>query len=94
MHYQISWFDDETGKLLRGPEITALVKKEAAAIEATAKRIAPVGDTGDYRDSIHTVAVTGKDRATYRVETLIPYCMKVEAKYGVLRRAMKANEKG
>ena len=91
--FQISWYDDETGKLLRGPEIAGLVKKEAAAVEATAKRIAPVA-TGGYRDSIQTVSVQGKDRVTYRVESLLPYAMKVEAKYGVLRRALKANEKG
>lgn len=89
----IIWDDQATGSLLKLPVIKSMCDKEAKAVAETAKRLAPV-KTGQYRESIHVDAVERKDRPAYFVAAEVPYALLVEARHGVLKRAMLANQKG
>jgi hypothetical protein len=75
-------------ELLNAADVRADLANRADAVEAEAKRIAPV-DTGEYRDSIHRESAT-TDRAVERVVASAPHAGLVEARTGVLVRALNA----
>lgn len=62
--------------------LTALAQQVLDAAESAA----PVA-TGDYRDSLQIIQAT-TDRAAVAVGATVPYAMAVEARHGVLSRAL------
>ena len=77
----------------RSAEVIAGVDACTELIAETARRTAPVGDTGDYRDGI---ATAGKFQRRYvgLVVATDPKSMIIESKTGNLARAGRANAKG
>ncbi|MDR2722988.1 MAG: HK97 gp10 family phage protein [Cellulomonadaceae bacterium] len=75
--------------VLNNPETRKLLKTAADNAAAAARASAPVV-TGTYRDSIKSHVGTSKDgtRAIGRVSASAPHAAKVEAKHGVLHRAI------
>lgn len=75
--------------LLKSPEVRAMLRKRAEAVAARARASAPVGETGDYRDSIGVESAT-TDRAVERVVARDPKALIIESKTGNLVRALGA----
>jgi len=75
-------------ELLKSPEVRALLRQRAEAVAARARSIAPV-DTGRYRDDIGVRDDT-TDRAVVRVGSSAPHAHLVEARDGVMVRALGA----
>jgi ABC-type sugar transport system ATPase subunit len=74
----------------RAGSTTALVKRAADQIAATARATAPV-DTGAYKAAIHVEARRGLFRDYAVVVADDPASMLVEAKTGNLVRALRSN---
>ncbi len=72
--------------LLKSDRVREVVRARAEDVLAAAKSSAPV-ESGGYRDSLRLVD-DETDRAVVRVTATVPYARKVEARYGVLSRAM------
>lgn len=64
------------------------LNRSATGVESAARATAPV-DTGEYLDSIH-IETDHTDRMVKRVISNVPYAMIVEARDGVLARALDA----
>jgi hypothetical protein len=88
-------------ELMQDSAVKRILRERAEAIASRARDAAPVGETGDYRDSIHVEEITlnelpaaskwtygGDARPVLLVKVGVPYGRKVEAKHGVLARAL------
>ena len=88
------WFHD----MLTSPEVEALVKSKAQIALAQAKILAPKPDgskdhrrrTGDYFRSLRIVKVPHAYRNTYKGLSDSPYGLFVEARYHVLKKALRS----
>jgi hypothetical protein len=76
-------------EVLRAPKVVEQVRSIAEAGLQNAKSSAPV-DSGAYRDGLHLERKEAKFRTVYRVVGSDPKTMLIEAKRGVLARALKA----
>lgn len=70
-----------------GGGVDAMLQAEAETRAERARANAPVGDTGNYRDSIH-VETDHTDRMVKRVVADVPYAMVVEANHGTMARSL------
>lgn len=78
----------EVGVLLRSAKVRSILTDYAQPVLAAAKASAPVA-TGEYRDSLHIEQIE-TDRAVVRVASDSDHAWIVEAKHGVLARALDA----
>lgn len=75
------------GQLLKSGEVRDFVTERAERVLSAAQSSAPVGETGDYKASLHIEQDT-TDRAVVRVVADVPYARIVEANTGTLSRAL------
>lgn len=88
------WFRD----MLTSPSVEALTKSKAQIVLAQAKILAPKKDgspehkrrTGAYHRSLKIVKVPHEYRNAYKVLSDSPYGLFVEARYHVLKRALRS----
>lgn len=76
-------------ELLKSSEVRRMLRQRAEAVAARARASAPVGDTGDYRNSIAVESAT-TDRAVERVVARDRKALIIESKTGNLARALGA----
>lgn len=74
--------------LLKSSGVRSFVTSRADAVLAAAQSSAPV-DTGEYRDSLHIEQAT-TDRAVVRVVAGTDHGIVIEARDGILARALDA----
>lgn len=75
--------------LLTAAGVRADLTRRMERVAEHAQSTAPVGETGNYRDSIRVEQDT-TDRAVVRVRAAVPYALAVEAHTGNLARALAA----
>jgi hypothetical protein len=82
---------DGMADLLNDPGVAGAVRKEAGKVLEAAKGIAPVA-SGAYRDSLRVYSFTSTlyrtPRTVYAVGSDAAHALAVEAKHGVLQRAL------
>ena len=97
------WNRSAMSALVSSPEVSTACKEAAEKIAESARNIAPVGRAGApqydphpgrYKAAIQCVpSGTGRDgRRRYSVVVDLPYAAAVEAKHGVLHKAMKMHQ--
>jgi hypothetical protein len=74
--------------LLKSDEVRAMLTEKAQPVLAAAQSTAPVR-SGEYRGGLEIQQAT-TDRAVVRVTATAPYSLAVEAKTGILSRALDA----
>lgn len=75
------------GELLKSAGVRGFVTERAERVLSAAQSSAPVGETGDYKASLHIEQDT-TDRAVVRVVADVSYARIVEANTGTLSRAL------
>ena len=75
-------------RLGRSSGVVGLCRSIADRVASIATSTAPV-DTGEYVDSIHVEIVPRTDRDAAIVEAADPKALIIEAKYGILSRALQ-----
>jgi hypothetical protein len=75
-------------EILNSPGVGEDLKARGERMLAQARATAPVV-TGTYRDSLELV-VEHTDRVRIKVQSTVPYGLKVEAEHGTLARAVDA----
>lgn len=86
-------FDEFITAVGKSSAVEVLLDAVANETAQTAKRSAPYSTITDpnhvhYRDSIHVETVEAKHRTVKRVVASVPHAMAVEARRGVLSRAL------
>jgi hypothetical protein len=84
VHFNQRYFD----RIMQTASVRDVVKKKAAEALAIAQATAPV-DTGAYRDSLKLEQHQAQYRSAWRVVGTDKKTMLIEAKLGVLARALK-----
>ena len=91
----IEWNSDMTGQYLTGPGIQSILYEYAEKVAATARAMAPVGETGAYRNSIQVQPTFSRmGRRGYEVLADVPYAAKLESQNGTLTKALNAHKIG
>lgn len=80
----------EVTKLLKHPKLEEYLAGLARKVEAEAKRTAPVGETGAYKESIESGTVENPTRVVGRVRSTVAHGWAVEARTGTLSKALDA----
>lgn len=89
---EIYWNDIEFNEILKGYEIRGLEKRVAEQIAGLVRSIAASTpfekSTGRYANSVTVEEWVGPTRVSALVRVAVPYATKVEARWGILSRAI------
>lgn len=89
MATKVKWNDRAVQEYLDGEHgVEDSLERRASRVEQAAKSSAPVA-SGAYRDSLH-VETAHTDRMVKRVVSDVPHAFAVEARHGVLAKALDA----
>ena len=86
---KVKWNSAAAQEYLNGEHgVAAVLEAKASRVASAAQSSAPV-ESGAYRNSIH-VATEHTDRMVKRVLADVPYAFAVEARAGILAKALDA----